>query len=244
MIKIVVITIAMMRRCAKPRVTVPALVCVALMFLAGSVTAQQNPPNANPLTVRTQSLPKALVDTRFQYQLQAQGGNHPYHWTLVRGVLPKGIKLSWDGNLQGIPTEVGEFHFTVSAIDSSHPAMEYNQPLVWKISAPLLARWERYPTINGQRIEGSVKVSNDTDRDFDLTFITVAVNEIGRAQALGYQHFTLKKNTADFEIPFGENVPQGSYEIDADVVAEVAATHSIYRVHLVTKQRLVLQQGP
>ena len=31
----------------------------------------------------------------------------------------------------------------------------------------------------------------------------VAVNENGRATALGYQRFTLQKNAADLEIPFG-----------------------------------------
>jgi hypothetical protein len=35
----------------------------------------------------------------------------------------------------------------------------------------------------------------------------LAVNDIGRATAIGYQHFGLKHETIDFEIPFGENLP-------------------------------------
>ncbi len=46
------------------------------------------------------------------------------------------------------------------------------------------------------------------------------------------------------EIPFGENLPYGSYQLNADVVAEVAATNSIYRARLVPKELLQIQQGP
>jgi len=72
----------------------------------------------------------------------------------------------------------------------------------------------------------------------------LAVNEIGRATAVGYQHFTLKNNTADLEIPFGENLPRGSYDLNVDAVAEVPATNTIYRARLVPKEKLVVQQGP
>ena len=87
-------------------------------------------------------------------------------------------------------------------------------------------------------------VSNQTEQDFDLTVIMVAVNETGRATAIGYQHFPLKKNTTSLEIPFGENLPQGTYEINVDAVAEVAATNSIYRARLVPKERFQVLQGP
>ena len=63
------------------------------------------------------------------------------------------------------------------------------------------------PKVNGRRVEGSIKVSNQTEQDFDFTFIALAVDPNGRATAVGYQHFALKKNTEEFEIPFGENLP-------------------------------------
>ncbi len=66
----------------------------------------------------------------------------------------------------------------------------------------------------------------------------------GRATAIGYQRVNLKQGTAELEIPFGENLPFGSYELDADAVAEVAATNSIYRARLVPKERFQIQQGP
>jgi hypothetical protein len=80
--------------------------------------------------------------------------------------------------------------------------------------------------------------------DFDLTVIVMAVAEDGRATAIGYQRFTLKPQTIDFPIPFGENLPWGAYQINVDAVAEVAATNTIYRARLVSNGRLRLIQGP
>ena len=69
--------------------------------------------------------------------------------------------------------------------------------------------------------------------------IVLAVNEHGRATAIGYQHFPLKQNTIDFEIPFGENLTFGSYGVNVDVVGEVAATNSIFRARLATNVRIL-----
>jgi len=77
-----------------------------------------------------------------------------------------------------------------------------------------------------------------------FTIVVLAVNEIGRATAIGYQHFTLTQGTVDLEIPFGENLPRGSYEVNLDAVGEVAATDIIYRSRLVTSERLQVQVGP
>jgi len=72
----------------------------------------------------------------------------------------------------------------------------------------------------------------------------MALNETGRATAIGYQRLTLKKDTTSLEIPFGENLPQGSYELNVDAVGEVAATNSIYRARLVPKEHFQILQGP
>ena len=133
----------------------------------------------------------------------------------------------------------------MTVTDGGRPVAQRAQQLVLTVVAPLLAQWGRYPKVTGQRLEGSIIVSNQTEQDFDLTAaIVMAVNEIGRATAIGYQRVNLKKGTADLEIPFGENLPFGSYELDADAVAEVAATNSIYRARLVPKEGFQIQQGP
>ncbi len=72
----------------------------------------------------------------------------------------------------------------------------------------------------------------------------MAVNENGRATAIGYQRIPLKKNTLGLEIPFGENLPRGAYDLNVDAVGEVAATNSIYRARLVPNEKMQVQQGP
>jgi hypothetical protein len=214
---------------------------VVIVFSA--IAASQAASSPKPLTIQTTSLPKAYIKQPYEARLEAHGGTPPLKWEITDGSLPAGIVLHSDGELTGTPTETGDFRLTVTVTDSGKPAYQRSQQLSLTVISPLMAQWGRYPKVNGQRLEGSILVSNEMDRDFDLTVIVLAVNEIGRATAIGYQHFSLKKNT-DQEIPFGDNLPRGSYELDADAVAEVAATNSIYRVHLVPKERFQIQQGP
>ena len=220
------------------------LALTLLLAVVFSRSSAQPAANTGPLVIQTVSLPKAYIRQAFVTQLEARGGVPPFHWEVSEGSLPPGIFLNSDGSLEGTATEVGEFFFTVKVIDSSKPPQEITRQLLLSVTSPLLARWGRYPKINGQRLEGSIWVSNQTDRDFDLTMIVLAVNEIGRATAIGYQHFPLKKNSDEIELPFGDNLSRGSYQLNVDVVAEVAATDSIYHVRLVPKERFQMEQGP
>ena len=101
----------------------------------------------------------------------------------------------------------------------------------------------RKAVVDGQRIDGSVKVSNRTGRDFDLTFVVLAVNEIGRATAIGYQHFPLKSNTRDMRLPFGDRLSRGNYTVNVDLVAEEPISNRIFRARLVAGKQIVTQ-GP
>ena len=217
----------------------------ALMVLVFSTIATaQTSSSAEPLVIQTTSLAKAYIRQPYEARLEAHGGTLPLKWEVTDGSLPAGIVLHSDGVLAGTPTETGDLRFTVTVTDSGKPTYQRSQQLSLAVVSPLMAQWGRYPKVNGQRLEGSILVSNEMDRDFDLTVIVLAVNEIGRATAIGYQHFPLKKNTDEMEIPFGDNLPPASYELDADAVAEVGATNSIHRVHLVPKERFKIQQGP
>jgi hypothetical protein len=215
-----------------------------LCAFASAATAQQGAATGEPLSVRTTSLPKAYLRQPYETRLEARGGITPLRWEITEGAAPAGIVLGRDGVLSGAPTETGEFKFTVTVTDGGQPAVQRNQPLVLTVVAPLVAQWGRYPKVTGRRLEGSIIVSNQTEQDFDLTVIMMAVNETGRATAIGYQRIALKKSAGGVEIPFGENLPQGSYELNVDAVAEVAATNSIYRARLVPKERFQMLQGP
>ncbi|HVO81847.1 MAG TPA: Ig domain-containing protein [Terriglobales bacterium] len=219
--------------------------CVVLLLLcAVAVAGQQNPAPGEPLEIRTFGLPKAILRQPFRFQLQAQGGIGPLKWRAEAGTLPPGMVLSEDGVLAGTPTQAGDFQIRVTVTDSGKPAYERSQELTLHVVAPLVVEWSRYPRISGQRIEGAIKVTNQTDSDFDLTFIALAVNEAGRATAVGYKHWTLTRETVELEVPFEENLPYGAYDLNVDVVAEVPETNTIHRVHLATKEKLQVRQGP
>lgn len=230
--------------------TQPIAYVAGLMLIVGAVaaiplsTAQQGAAAGEPLSIPTTRLPKAYLRQEYRFQLQAQGGISPLKWEVTGGSPPRGMTLNPEGVLGGIPSERGEFRFVVTVSDNGKPARERRQELVLRVVAPLLVEWSRYPRITGQRVECAVKVFNQTEEDFDLTVIVLAVNEIGRATAVGYQHFTLKMDTADLELRFGENLPRGTYEVHVDVVGEVQARNTIYRARLVTGERLQVQQEP
>jgi Putative Ig domain len=218
----------------------------ALIFLllVGFCSAQQSGAIGEPITVTTTSPPKGYLHQAYDFQLEAQGGIPPLEWEITAGVLPRGVKLGIDGHLSGTPMETGDFRVRVTVTDSGKPPREKSQELVLTIVAPLVLRWSRYPQVVGRRVECAIKLSNGTGDDFDLTVIALAVNEIGRATAVGYQHFTLQKNTSDLELSFGENLPAGSYELNVDAVAEIPERNMIHRARLVTTDRLQIQEAP
>jgi len=224
--------------------SIAASVALGLLMTGAICPAQQAAATGQPLVVRTTTLPKAFVRQPFQARLEADGGIAPLKWDVSEGSLPAGMTLQVDGVLAGAPTETGEFRFTARVTDSGKPAYQREQPLSLLVVAPLMLQWSRYPRVAGQRMEGAVTVSNQTGNDFDLTVIVLAVNEIERATAIGYQHFMLKKDATGVEIPFGENLPHGSYELSVDAVAEVAAAGSIFRARLLPKERFQVQAGP
>lgn len=198
-----------------------------------------------PLTITTESLPPPLVHQQYRAELKATGGVAPLEWKISRGNLPEGLDLdSPSGVISGVPEKLGELDVTISVIDSVGNTISRDYKI--KVVPPLLIQWSTFPRIQGDQILGSVKVSNGTKDSFDLTVVILAVNEYGKAFALGYQRFDLKPETVDVEIPFGQgsNLPVGAYVVHADAVAEVAAKNSIFRGRQQTPTPLVINSGP
>jgi hypothetical protein len=199
--------------------------------------------SSEAFSVVTKEVPPASLWQHYGFSLHASGGIEPYHWTVIAGALPNGIRLHPSGELAGMPQESGDSEITVLVSDSSNPPMQARQKLRLRVETPLTVVWERKAQVNGQRIDGSVKVSDRTGRDFDLTFIVLAVNDIGRANAIGYQHFPLKKSTRNFSIPFGDTLSPGNYTVNVDVVGEEPISKRIFRARLVTEKESITQ-GP
>jgi hypothetical protein len=219
---------------------IPSLVLIGLAVLTSSTFAQQSQP-AKPTSNVPIALPKASLWNRYSFQFQATGDHGPYRWRVVNGVFPRGVNLREDGELSGEIVEQGQSNFTIAEIDRGGEQKQQN--CVLATETPLATLWSKHAEVNGQRIDGSIKVSNNTGRDFDLTFVVLAVNDIGRATAIGYQHFPLKQNTKDLEIPFGDTLSSGNYIVNVDVVGEEPQSNMIFRSRLVSGKEAITQ-GP
>ena len=233
----------MMRRDFDLRSTILALTALFIILaVLPSAKAQGTAPAR--LSVAEERLPVFNVGIDVRVQLHANGGIPPYHWLLTAGELPPGITLDPSGYLIGRPQKAGSSAFTLTVTDSARPANSSNKEFHVQVTAPLVLDWLEQPAVHGTEIGGSVQVSNGTEEDdFDLTVIIVAVNEIGRATALGYQHMTLKGGVTNFKVPFGSTMPPGTYIVHADAIAEIAAKNTILRQHL-QSATLQVVEGP
>jgi hypothetical protein len=218
----------------------PVLAIVAVLSLCAVASAQAPPP----LAIVEQSLPTFDAGIEFRIPLHATGGVPPYHWSAASPDLPEGTALTADGVLTGRATKPGTFAITIIVEDSGRPAHSISRDFRGVVSASLLLDWLRPPVVHGNQIDGAAQVSNGSKDDFDLTAIIVAVNAIGRATALGYQHITLKSGATNVPIPFTETLPPGAYVIHADAVAEIPAKNTILRQRLQTPSPLPVVQGP
>ena len=198
----------------------------------------------DPPTITTSSLPSGEAGIPYQATLRAQGGVNPYTWQLAQGShLPPGLRIhQHSGLVTGTPTTAGEYHFTVTLSDVNAPPSHVQRAFTVVIVAGLTVEWKSPPKVSGTSIAGSVIVANHTDQPANLTVIVVAVNQIGRATALGYQHFTIGPQ-AEQEIPFGATPGPGNYKVRADAIAHFTAGNTTLRAHKQTAEgELVIQQ--
>jgi hypothetical protein len=190
-------------------------------------------------------LPDTYPHGPYHLIFQPRGNYVPVlHWKLASGTLPPGIKLDDNGVLRGEAERAGEFQFVLSVKDGGQPQQVAQRAFTIKVVEAITVVWKTLPHVAGNRIEGSVEVTNATPEDIDLTFDVKAVAENGRATEIGYQHFPLKRGTIGMALPFGETLPHGAYIVNVNVVGEVAKRNAIYRQQLQTPQPLQVAVGP
>ena len=215
---------------------------------AGQAGAQEDTPQEqgeSGLVIENDSqLPETYPHAAYEFRFRARGGVPTLHWRLEKGTIPPGLKLEDDGFLHGSPEHTGEFQFTVSVTDSGQPQRSVQKAFNLRVRSAMVLTWKNPAHVNGNRIEGSAQISNTTAEDIDLTFIVLAVPENGRAVAIGYQHFVLRRGTLGQELPFGETLPRGGYVVHVDAVGEVAAKNIIYRERMQTPSMLQITVGP
>jgi hypothetical protein len=73
-----------------------------------------------PLVIMTTGLTNAYVGIDYSATLSASGGVPPYAWALEinSAALPKGLTLSTDGVLMGVPETAGDYPFSVVVTDA------------------------------------------------------------------------------------------------------------------------------
>ena len=207
---------------------------VSLALLIAAATAAQTPP----LVLHTQSLPAVTIGKAYYQQLHATGGVAPLRWQVTRGKLPPGLSLAASGLLSGIPAAPGDYRFAVTVADSTGPPHSASRGFLITIPPALSIVWTQPPRVENGGISGQLEVRNGSGETLDLTVIIVAINDIGKAFALGYQHYPQPVGAQT--IPFGSTLPRGYYIVHADAIAEFAPTLSTYRVWLETPQPLAV----
>lgn len=196
-------------------------------------------------TLQMQAVPSqgAIVGQEYNQPITVTGGTPTYTWHLVSGELPPGCRLhTHGGKISGVPDTAGEYHFTISVTDSGIPQSRVQREYNVHVIAGLTIDWQDAPKVHGNMISGSAIVSNQTAEEFDLTVVVVAVNQIGRATTLGYQHLRLAAQATTQVIPFSASPGPATYYVRADAVAHRSGHHHVYRASKETSQPLTIAQ--
>lgn len=208
-----------------------AILCLAVIFVSLSTCAHsQARANSQALQIVTPNLPLPDAGEKYEVKLRAIGGVPPYRWSIQATPLPTGLNLNANtGLISGIPESSDEFSVLVQVTDSADPPGTHSKLLVASGGAPLTVRWTLRPHVTAANIVGSVRVENGSNDSVDVTVIVVAVNEIGKAFALRYEHLNLAPGKETPDLKFDSSLPPGQYTAHADAVGEVAAKKAIYR---------------
>jgi len=213
------------------RLTEIAIPCLAVVLaLASACAYSQARASSQALQIVTSNLPLPEAAEKYEVKLRAIGGTAPYRWSIQGTPLPPGLNLNSNtGVISGIPESSDEFSVLVQVTDSAEPAMTHSKLLVASEGAPLTLRWTVRPHITAANIAGAVRVENGSTDSVDVTVIVVAVNEIGKAFALRYEHLSLAPGKESPDLRFDSSLPPGQYTAHVDAVGEVAAKKAIYR---------------
>lgn len=145
----------------------------------------------NFFTIKTATLPPALLESDYFYTLQAVHGNEPYTWVRASGRLPSGLNLDPDtGKISGIPTRRGEFTFTVRATDRDNNQVERKFNIT--VTESEVAEIDPIPPVKVKKGEipvlpSQVKVTyrDGTTSMENITWDSIDTNSIGTKTIIG-----------------------------------------------------------
>ncbi|HUN89519.1 MAG TPA: Ig domain-containing protein [Terriglobales bacterium] len=191
---------------------------IFLLLLTTGLAAQTADPARFQFV--TNSLPNGMLGRPYAANLTLRNGAGPFEWRLTDGTLPPGLFFDTNaGAIRGTPSQIGDYRFSLTVRDLGTNEMVRHTFIV-AIQNQLLLEWLKTPTLSSNTLSGLVKVTNNNLRGqtFNITVIIVAVNEIGKAFALGYQHFDLAESIEQ-TVPFSSTLPNGQYIVRVDAIA-------------------------
>lgn len=92
-------------------------------------------PGFSAITLTNSTLPNATQGVNYAAQLAALGGNSPYSFQVVSGVLPSGVQLGANGAFSGSPATAGNYSFVVRVTDSTSPTQTADFPLTLLVNS-------------------------------------------------------------------------------------------------------------
>jgi sugar lactone lactonase YvrE len=96
-----------------------------LTTIAGGATGLSGPGGlavTPPLSILTGKLAPAVAHRHYRARLRAGEGRAPYRWSIVRGALPAGLRLTRTGIITGRPPHAGRARVLIRVRDAERPA--------------------------------------------------------------------------------------------------------------------------
>ena len=115
----------------------------------------------SPVTILPPSPPLGAEGQPYSTAFEATGGLEPYTWSAVAGDVPPGLSVAPDGVLEGEPTRVGTFTFTLQVVDANESSDE----------AEVTVTIEAY--VEGVRITSTSPLPNATEGEAYSTQLEV-----------------------------------------------------------------------
>ena len=150
-----------------------AVVSVPEMWAGVEGVSRQIFAEIPELEITTSSLPRGTFSSEYNAQINAVGGTGGYSFFIQRGYLPKGLTLSEDGVLSGIPEQAGMFGSIYFGVRDSegNEAVKKIIVRISHITVNFTVRNER-PMYTGKPITATVTPNNPaiTSEDYVVTY--------------------------------------------------------------------------
>lgn len=126
--------------------------------------------------ITTATLPNGRVNQPYLQVIETQGGLSPVRLeivsTLVSGFPPPGLVLSQNGTLQGTPTTLGNYTFTVRATDAQNLAVQANYTVTIQPPAPVITQTSLPQGAVGQAYQQTFSATGGSGGGFTYSLVT------------------------------------------------------------------------